>query len=129
MYNHILYLLYWAINAVVLFFLNWLLPQQIILGNSRLIPIEAAIYAGFWLTFFVWSMWDLVIGNKIKLDSEGLNFLYFLLVNIVGAWVVSRFTKFSGLEIDSFVWVLVVALVGNLIQRQAWLWVVRRKIY
>lgn len=121
MYDHILFILYWLLNSLSIYLLGFIFPSEVVLGNFRLLPIEASIYAGFWLTFFVWTMWDYVSIRKAKLESFPLRFLFFFIVNSLGIWIISRYApKYTGLGIDSFWWALFLGGVTNLLQSVAW---------
>lgn len=117
MYNHQLYLLYWTVNSVVLYFAAMFFPIALSLGGGRFVPIEAAIYSGFWMTFVVWIMWDFMIAKRVNLEPEYVGFIFFLLINIVGVWTVARFTHYSGIQITNFAWVCILAVCANILQR------------
>ncbi len=125
MYNHLLYLLYWLVNAVVLFGLSWIFPNSVILGTNKFVPLEAAIYSGFWLTFFIWTMWDFIIAREVKLEPAPLAFIYFLFVNILGIWIVTYAGRYTGIAVAGW-WILVVAVFADSLQRLAWKLVVKR---
>ena len=93
MYEHLLFLLYWFLNSLVLYLLGLLFPASVVLGTWRLTMVEAAIYAGFWLTFFVWT---------------------------IGIWLVARYAAYTGLGIASFWWAFALGAVTNLLQAVAW---------
>lgn len=127
MYNHLLYLLYWAVNSVVLYISYSIFPKAVVLGNARLTPIEAAIYAGFWLAFFVWMMWDFVFVRGVKLEPPPLAFVYFLFVNALGVWLVARFAHITGLGIANYGWAFVVGTFADITQRLVWKLVVGKR--
>lgn len=130
MYNHLLFLLYWLINIIVIYTLSLIFPSSIILGNHRLIAFEASVYSGFWLTFFVWTMWDFVVFRGVKLEPAPLGFIYFLTVNVLGIWIVSRYSQYTGIGITSYAWAIVIGLVANTFQRLVWKMLVdKNKIY
>jgi len=120
MYDHILFLLYWLLNSLLLSLLGFIFPSSVVLGNFRLLPFEASIYAGFWLTFFVWTMWDYVSIRKVKLESFPLRFLFFFFVNSLGIWIISRYAKYTGLGIASFWWAFLLGGVADLLQSVSW---------
>jgi hypothetical protein len=124
MYNHVLYFYYWVANSLVLLLLHWFFPQDIVLGNWRFVPAEAAIYAGFWLTFWVWLFWDFALGRKFPLRAPVFHLIYFWLVNSFSIWLVGRLANYSGLGLSSFVWALAVGLVAHYLQQWVRRWVV-----
>ena len=120
MYDHILFLLYWLLNSLLLSLLGFIFPSEVVLGNFRLLPFEASIYAGFWLTFFVWTMWDYVLVHKVTLEPFLLRFLFFFFVNSLGIWIISRYAKYTGLGLTSFWWAFLLGGVADLLQSVSW---------
>jgi len=127
LYNHILYFSYWLINAVVLFVLNLIFPENVVLGNWRFSAIEAAIYASFWQTFFIWVIWDYLLARGTTLKSGVSVWFYFLAVNTVGIWIIARLPHFLGLGIASWLWALVIGILANWLQRIAWSAITKRE--
>lgn len=119
MYNHLLYFVYWILNSLIVYSFNLAYPDHVILGNWRFNPVESAIYAGFWVTFFVWVCWDFAIARGLKFDSAVVTFGYFWLSNAFSFWVVSRFSQFAGFGITSYVWALLIAVFAYILQRFA----------
>src|SRR3972149_11378843 len=117
MYNHLLYFSYWIVNVLVLYTFTFLAPGSVVLGNWRFSPVESAIYAGFWVTFFVWVLWDFAIAKGVKFDSALVTLGYFWSANIFAFWLVSRFSEFAGFGIASYLWAVVVALGAYFAQR------------
>lgn len=119
MYNHVLYLTYWFINAIIFYILSSLYPSNIVLGTWKFTAVEAAIYSSFWLTVVVWTAWDFIYSrqNKIALEGGLITNLYFWAINAMGVWLVARFPGFTGLGISSWPWALVLGGVANVFQR------------
>lgn len=126
MYNHLLFLLYWLTNTFVIYILGLAFPDVLVLGNAKLVSLEASVYSAFWLTFFVWCMWDFIFIRGVKLEPAPLAFLYFFTVNSLGVWLVTRYSEYTGFGITSFVWAFVVGLIANSLQRFVWKYVVER---
>ena len=119
MYNHILYLLYWGVNAGVLYLLAGVFPESVVLGVNKFVAGEAAIYGGFWMTFIVWTIWDFATAQEFKFDS-GTGWVYFLAANVLAVWAVGKMESVTGVYVAGLQWVMVVALVTNWLQRTAW---------
>lgn len=126
MYNHILYFFYWLFNSLVLYVFYIAFPDSIVLGNYRFNAPETAIYAGFWVTFFVWVFWDFALAKGVKFDSSAVVVGYFWLVNAFAFWVVARFSHIAGFGIINYFWVIAVSLVALVFQRMVWRVVVKR---
>jgi hypothetical protein len=119
--EHLLFLLYWLLNSLAISLLGLIFPSLVVLGNMRLVPLEASIYAGFWVTFFVWTMWDFVLVRKVDLEPFALRLLFFFSVNSLGIWIVSRYAeKYTGLGIVSFWWALILGGLITLLQIVSW---------
>jgi hypothetical protein len=127
LYNHLLYFTYWLFNSIVLYVFGLIFPRDVVLGNWRFGPIEAAVYAGFWVTFLIWTLWDFAIAKGVKFESATVTLGYFWAANIFGFWLVSRFSEYAGLGITSYLWALAIGLVAFLMQRLAWRLVVGKK--
>src|SRR3990172_11939784 len=119
MYNHILYLVYWVLNTLILLAANSLFPEDIVLGNWSFNQLESAIYAAFWITFFVWAMWDFIMARNVKFKTETGAWSYFLVINILGIWLTARFSHIAGFGIGHFLWAGLIALATNTAQRMA----------
>jgi len=100
--------------------------KSIMLGSSRLNSVESAIYSGFCLTFLVWMWWDFAIAKKFDLRKERINGLFFLFVNFTSLWVISKFSGFTGLYIDSYLWIFMLSVLTTTIQRMVWKVIVGR---
>jgi len=120
MNEHFLFFLYWFLNSLLLYLLGLIFSSEVVLGNFRLVPLEASIYSGFWLTFFVWTMWDFVSIRKVKLEPLLLRFLFFFFVNSLGIWIISRYANYTGLGITSYWWAFVLGGVADLLQSIIW---------
>ncbi len=117
MYNHVLYFYFWLANSLVLLIFGWFFPADIVLGNWRFGMIEAAVYTGFWVTFWVWSFWDFALGRQIDLGRPLVNFIYFYPVNVFSFWLIARFANYSGLGISSFIMAFILGLAGYFLQQ------------
>lgn len=120
MYNHLMYFAYWMINSLVLYLAGWAIPNNVLLGNWRFNSIESSIYAGFWLTFLIWACWDFAIARKFNLKNKTATFVFFLLVNAISIWVVSRFSNITGFELTNYQWAFAIGFVITLLQRVPW---------
>ena len=126
MYNHLLYFSYWLVNSAVLYVASLLFPGNVVLGNWRFGALEAAIYAGFCVTFFVWVLWDFAMAKTVKFDAKIVTFGYFWSANILSFWLVSRFPRYAGFGMSDYVWALLVAFIAYFAQRLAFKLVTKR---
>jgi len=97
--------------------MSLIFPGNIVLGNWRFSPIEAAIYAGFCATFFIWVLWDFAISRGVEFDTKIVIFGYFWTANIFSFWLVSRFSQYAGFGISRYFWALILAFIAFFVQR------------
>lgn len=121
MYNHWLFFSYWLTNILVLLLGRWLFSADLVLGNWRFTPVEAAFYSGFWITFVVWIFWDFLLARALKFNSV-TNFFWFFLANVIGVWMTAHINYYTGLGISSWVMAPVAGLLANLGQRLVRRW-------
>jgi len=117
MYNHLLYFIYWLINASVLYVFGQLFGNDVVLGNWKFSILESVVYSGFWVTFFIWCFWDFAIAKGLKFNSFMVTFGYFFLVNIFSFWLVSRFPYYAGFGVTGFFWVTLISFCAYFLQR------------
>lgn len=120
MNDHIHFILLWLLNSISLYVLGAIFPSEITLGSLHLSYFEAAIYAGFWLTFFLWTLWEYLLVRKVGLEPFALRLFYFFFVNSLGIWIISQYGRFSGLGVASFGWVLILGGILDLLQGAFW---------
>lgn len=121
MYNHLMYFAYWVINSFVLYAASWLIPDKnVTLGNWRFNSIESALYAGFWMTFLIWVAWDFAMARKFSLNKKIVAFLFFLCINFMSIWVVSRFSSITGFELKNYLWGVAIGFIITLLQKVPW---------
>lgn len=116
MYNHLLYLAYWGVNAVVFWGLGRMYPEAVLLGVNKFGAMEAAVYSGFWLTFVVWVLWDFVLAQGGNFGSGWAAYTYFFAANAVGVGVVTVFGGVTGTRVVSVLGVVMVGAVANMLQ-------------
>ena len=69
-------------------------------------------------------MWDFVLLRGVKIEGAPA-FVYFLMANFIGFWLLSYASRYTGLVVDGW-WLVVLALLANFGQRLAWKWVIKR---
>ncbi len=128
MYNHLLYIAFWATNTLILIITSNFAKDYVVLGNSKFTNVEAGVYAGFWITFIVWAFWDFSMGRRYNLQKKYRSFIFFFLVNIFAFWAVSKFSNWLGFALNDFTWVLALAFVATYLQRILKLSLAKRSI-
>jgi hypothetical protein len=120
MYNHLMYFAYWVINSFVLYLAGLFIPDSVVLGNWRFNSLESALYAGLWLTFLIWVCWDFAMARELNLKNKATSFIFFLLVNTISVWIISRFSGIMGFELLNYQWALGIGFVATILQRIPW---------
>ena len=120
--------MYWVIASGIVGAGSWASSEMVILGNGRLSVFDGALYSGFWLAFWLWSMWDVMIGGGSWRVSGWWRWVYFGAVNIIGVWLVSRWPGFTGLRIVGWEGIVLLGLVINLLQQGVWSWIWNQKM-
>jgi hypothetical protein len=120
MQSSIFFLLLWLVDFLSIHLLGLVFPNMIVLGNWRFSGIEASIYAGFWLTFFVWMMGEYMTVREVEFKSSLPRFVFLFFINSLGVWIVSRYSQYAGLGITSFWWAFVLGGVTSTLQLVSW---------
>ena len=107
--------------------MKYLWPESLVLGSWRFSEIEAAVYAGFWITFLFWLVWDFAQARGLKMEDWLATWLFFGTANCAAVWVVTRFGFYLGLGVGRISWILVIGLAATLLQRLVWTLMVGRK--
>ena len=128
MYNHILYFSYWLVNFVVILAISFLFPQDVVLGTWRFTAIEGAIYTSFWLTFWVWLVWDFLYFRGVRFEKSFSTWVYFFAVNTVGIWIIARVSNTVGMGISWWGWALILGFFANWMQRVAFGFITKRQL-
>jgi len=130
MYNHALYFSYWLVNAFVIYLAAKIFPNSVVLGTWKFSSVEAAIYSSFWLTILIWTTWDFVFSKVKKVNFNGnlLSIFYFWMMNGLSVWLVARFSQYTGLGIDSWLWAAILGGIAYIFQRFTWGLVTRNQL-
>ena len=112
-------------NAVVLWLANWLFPNQVVLGTMTINVIGAIA-----LSMGVFSLIGLFVIPFVRLIENRNQTMFtprdwmvlYLIVNVVGIWVLGRFAEQLGMGIAS--WMVAVALgaVMDVVQGIGMMW-------
>jgi len=115
--NRLLYIFFWPL---LLFLAASIFTVDVVIGTYRFSGLEAAVYAGFWITFLAWVIWDFVKARGISLNNKALAITVLWLANSAAVWIVARFAHLTGLGISSYRWALLLGLVVALAQGTFW---------
>lgn len=118
--NYVLLLSIGIANAIVLYVANMFFPEFVVLGNNNLSPFVATLLTGFLLSAFMGLPEPVMKSAGIKTKNEMYLAFVYLVFNVVGLWVLARLAAFVGFGVSSFITVIVLGFVLNLIQYLVW---------
>lgn len=119
-FDYILFIGIALVNAIVLYAGYMLFPDFIVLGNSSLSPFLATLLTAMLLSSIMTQPEPILKALKLKFKNEIQLGLVYLVANIIGLWVLARLASFIGFGVSSFVVVVILGFVLNLIQYLVW---------
>jgi uncharacterized membrane protein YvlD (DUF360 family) len=113
MKRKVYFLLYWLIDSLLLYLATVVFPGNFVLGTYRYSVLVAAIISGFVWTLLIWI--SRPISKKLNIKGELKKSVYFFGVSFVSLWLIARFAPYTGFGVTSFVYLLGLAAVAELI--------------
>lgn len=107
------------VNAVVIYFANSLMPQQVVLGTYSISHTWAIILSSAalsLLTTFLMPFINMYETKMKRLWTPPELIAMYLVINFVAIWLVTRFSEIFGLGVSSWFVVLILAVVMDLLQ-------------
>lgn len=114
------FIVFWLINAALLYLVAMFMPANFKLGNNIFTAIQAALFTGFVWNWVLWNSESTFKDLEIDVRSPMAMMIAYLGVNFVTIWLLARFAFMSGFGVSSYIYVFMLALVGNLLQYMAW---------
>lgn len=118
--NYMLLICIAIVNAVVLYAGSIFFPTDIVLGNSILSPILAALVTGVLLSAIMGLPEPIIKALNVKIKNEMHLALVYLVFNILGLWILARLANYSGFGVSSYIVVIVLGLILNMLQYGVW---------
>ena len=117
----LLFVLFVAVNTILLYLARSLSPLNYVLGNANLSMYQSALMAGLVWTLIVWLA--VYIGEFVKLDKKGYSVMgaYYIFANFVGLWITTRVPFISGFGVTRFTWILIISVVATFAQWGVWI--------
>ncbi len=106
-------------NALVLAGVNWLFPTQLVLGTNLLSPFWALLYATGVLTLIIVGLVPVIelLAAQLRLKISDMQWMaLYMVINIGALWIVGRFAEIVGLGVASWLVVVLVSVVLNMVQ-------------
>jgi len=110
----------WAVNSALLYLAAMFVPVHYTLGNNMFTSFQAALFTGFVWNHILWHAESMFKDLEIKAGSPMSKMLTYLILNFGLLWLLARFAFLTGFGVSSYMYVLVLALVGNFVQYSAW---------
>jgi uncharacterized membrane protein YvlD (DUF360 family) len=113
------YFIVMVVNAVVIYFANSLMPQQVVLGTYSISHTWAIILSSgalALLTTFLMPFISMYETKMKRLWTPPELMAMYLLINFVAIWLVTRFSEIFGLGVSSWFVVLILAVIMDLLQ-------------
>jgi hypothetical protein len=115
------YLVYWVINALLLYLSEMVFPTRYTLGNSFLEPYQAVVITSFFWNFLLWNARPFLKTLDIDFDCKTNMAVGCLLINFAIVWMIARYSVLTGVGISSSLYVFILAFVANFAQYFAYL--------
>lgn len=118
--NYTLLLAIGIANAIVLYLSNMFFPTYVVLGNNVLSPILATVVTGFLLAAITALPLPIMKAVGLKTKNELYLAVVYLIFNVVGLWVLARLANYVGFGVSSYIVILVLGFVLNILQYGVW---------
>jgi hypothetical protein len=118
----IIFLILWIVNGLVISLANMIFPQQIVLGTMSLSRMMALVLSSgvlAWLATITMPLFTEVEIRKQMVLAPQHWMAGYLVINAISVWVVARFADALGLGIESWMYVLGLAVVLDVTQGMA----------
>jgi len=113
------FILFWLVDSIILYLAVLVMPKYFVLGSMNVSVYAGAFVAGFTWTLLVWLLKPLIFLFK-KLKGTVLMFSFYLVLNFVALWITARLGPIVGFGTTRFVWLIIVAVVADIIQYLVW---------
>jgi len=113
------FFLLWLVNGLVLYLANVLLPKQLVFGTMSLSYMAALLLSSgvlAWIATITMPLFtEIEIRKKMVLAPQHW-LIGYLIINIVALWVVTRFADILGFGVASWMHVVGLAAVLDVVQ-------------
>jgi len=113
MKRKVYFLIYWVVNSLLLYLATLVFPGNFVLGTYRYSVLVAAVISGFVWTLLTWITKPVQI--RLKVRDELKKSVFFFGVSFVSLWLIARFAPYTGFGVTSFVYLLGLAMVAEVV--------------
>ena len=113
------FFLLWLVNAVVLFAANLALPMQIVFGTMSISSTSAIVLSSgilAWLATVTLPLFTEIEIRKNMVLTPAHWLAGYLVINIAGVWLITRFADIIGLGVASWMYVVLLAILLDVAQ-------------
>lgn len=107
-------------NAVLIYIASMLYPAHIVLGNDSLSSWAATVVTSIILTLILAIAYPLVKSMKLKKDKDLISNIFYIVINILGVWVLARGAIYTGFGVTSYLVAVVLGAVLAISQYLIW---------
>jgi hypothetical protein len=114
-----MFVVFFIDSSVIVYLAHMLFPTQVVLGTHMLSPLTALIYSMGLLCFLLVGSVPVieVIAEVQKISLKDMHWMaIYFIMNAGFLWIITRFAEMIGLGVASWVVVLALAFVLNLVE-------------
>jgi O-antigen/teichoic acid export membrane protein len=119
--NYQKFIVYWIANFLLLYLATSLLPGNYVFGNSIFTPVRAMLFTSFIWNIAIWKAESIFKEMELDFKDNMSMMLEYLVLNFATLWLTSRFSFIFGFGVGSYLYVLALAFVANLVQYFVWM--------
>ena len=113
------FFLLWLVNGLIVSLANVLMPEKLVLGTMSLSYLPALLLSSgvlAWIASITMPLFTEIEIRKQMVLAPQHWLLGYLIINIVGIWVVTRFADILGFGVASWMYVIALAIVLDIAQ-------------
>lgn len=115
-----MFLGFWLANSAVIWFVGQIVPQNVVLGNQHVSPVQASLFVGFLLSTVNILVEPTLELLKVELKQQSHRAGLLILVNTGALWLITKLALMVGVGIAAFWWAGVLGVTTMLGQWTVW---------
>ncbi len=115
----IIFFITWLVTLIVIALANMFFPSQVVLGTMSLTHTTALLLSSgviAWFATITMPIFTEIEVRKHMVLAPQHWMIGYLIINLIGVWVVARFADALGLGVASWVYVFALAVVLDVVQ-------------
>lgn len=122
-----MFVVFWAINALLFYFLPFVFVGMVVTGNARLTPFLASVISGFLLSVTDALVMPACAYLHLKFKAQWQWSMAFLVVNMLGVWLIARYADLTGVGVTNAWTAALVGVLSTVVQWVAWMMIGKPK--